>query len=67
MVDESAGVRGPRGGRTTITAGGLVKKNLWMPRKMADQLRRRAYEERRTEAEIVREALRRFFSGGEGR
>jgi predicted DNA-binding protein len=42
----------------------MVKKNLWLPGEMAEELRRMAYEERRTEAEIVREALRRYVGRG---
>lgn len=56
--------RGPRGGTTTVTNSGMVKKNLWVPARLAEELRRRAYQERRAEAEIVREALRRHFGNG---
>ncbi|HEX2253411.1 MAG TPA: hypothetical protein VHQ65_09105 [Thermoanaerobaculia bacterium] len=49
---------GPRGGTTTVTKSGMVKKNLWIPRDEAEELRRRAFEERRSEADIIREGLR---------
>lgn len=56
--------RGPRGGRTTVTDSGMVKKNLWMPGALAEELRLRAFDERRPEAEILREALRRHLRNG---
>jgi hypothetical protein len=59
--------RGPRGGRTTVTTSGMVKKNLWIPGALADELRQRAFEERRSEAEILREALRRHLRNGGAR
>lgn len=52
---------GPRGGTTTITKSGMVKKNLWIPGEEAEALRRKAFEERRSEADIVREGLRRVL------
>lgn len=61
MSDESRRRQGPRGGRTTVTTTGMVKKNLWLPEPMAEELRRRAFDERRAEAAIVREALRRYL------
>ena len=38
-----------------------VKKSLWLHRDEAEALRLRAFEERRSEASILREALRRFL------
>lgn len=49
---------GPRGGTTTVTKSGMVKKNLWIPRDEAEALREKAYVERRSEADIIREGLR---------
>jgi len=48
---------GPRGGTTTITESGMVKKNLWIPAEVAEELRQRAFDERRSEADIIREGL----------
>jgi len=56
---------GPRGGTTTISEGGLVRKNVWLSAELYEALRRKAFEERRTETDIIREALRRMF-GAEG-
>ena len=52
---------GPRGGITTITKSGMVRKTMWFNPDEAEALRRRAFEERRPESELVREALRRFL------
>jgi hypothetical protein len=59
-----AALRGPRGGRTTITKSGMVKKNLWVPHEVAEALRQKAFEERRSEAEIIREALDNLLGEG---
>jgi len=48
---------GPRGGTTTVTDSGMVKKNLWVPGEMAERLRKAAYEEHVSEAEIMRRGL----------
>lgn len=48
---------GPRGGTTTVTKSGMVKKNLWIPEADAEELREKAFVERRSEADIIREGL----------
>jgi hypothetical protein len=53
--------QGPRGGRTTVSASGMVRKTLWLHGDEAEALRERAYRERRAESEIMREALRRLL------
>lgn len=40
-----------------MTRSGMTKKNFWLRLEVAEALRRRAFEERRTEAEIIREAV----------
>jgi hypothetical protein len=55
---QSTRPKGPRGGTTTVTQSGMVKKNLWIPRDEAEALRDKAYRERRSEADIIREGLR---------
>lgn len=52
---------GPRGGTTTINKSGMVRKTMWFNPDEAEALRRRAFAERRPEADLVREALRRFL------
>lgn len=49
---------GPRGGTTTRTRTGMVKKNMWIRIETAEALRTRAFEEHRSEADIIREGLR---------
>jgi hypothetical protein len=49
---------GPRGGTTTMTKSGMVRKNYWLPVDEAEDLRLKAFQERRSEADIIRAALR---------
>jgi hypothetical protein len=62
MISEKHGTEefgvGPRGGTTTLTKSGLVRKNFWLPTDEAEALRIKAFTERRTEADIIRDALR---------
>lgn len=51
---------GPRGGETTRKRG-QVKKTLWINDDEEKALRKVAYEEHRSEASIVREALRTYL------
>ncbi len=52
---------GPRGGETTVSKSGMVRKTLWVHGDEAEALRQRAFKERRAESEIVREALRAYL------
>lgn len=52
---------GPKGGRTTRTAGGPIRKALLLRPDQDAALRRAAYEQQRSESEIVREALDAFL------
>lgn len=56
---KSPGV-GPRGGATTRKRG-QVKKTLWINDDEDRALRKIAYEEHRSEASVVREALRAYL------
>jgi len=51
---------GPRGGTTTHKMG-QVKKSFWLNDAEAEALRNAAFEQRRPEAAIMREALRHYF------
>lgn len=62
--EPSAQRRGPRGGTTTITQRGWVKKNLWLPPGLSEQLREESFKQRTSEAELVRRGLERLFEGG---
>lgn len=52
--------RGRRGGTTTISEH-MVRKTFWIDKDVEELLRRDAFESGRSEAELVREALRRFY------
>jgi hypothetical protein len=56
-LEEREEPSGPRGGTTTRTPSGMMKKNFWLSIELAEELRQRAYEERRTESAIIREGL----------
>lgn len=51
---------GPRGG-TTTTRKGQTKKVYWLEDDICEALRLRAFEERRPEVVLVREALRQYL------
>ena len=53
-------LRGRRGGKTTVTPA-MVRKTFWVDRDVEERLRREAFETGRSEAEMVREALRLYF------
>lgn len=53
--------RGPQGGVTTITPGGLVRKSILIHADEEDALRAKAYKDRMSESSIVREALREYL------
>ena len=50
---------GPRGGATTVSKTGMIRKTLWLHEDEAEALRQLAFRDRRPESEIVREGLRR--------
>jgi len=53
--------RGPRGGRTTVSKSGLVRKTLWIHEDENEALRQAAFDRRTSETEIVRRLLREHF------
>lgn len=54
-------LRGPRGGKTTVTQSGMIRKTLWLHQDEAEALRDKAYRDRVPESEIMRQALRAFL------
>lgn len=52
---------GPRGGTTTVTSTGMIRKNLWISHEENEALRRRAFDERRSETQIIRSGLRQIL------
>jgi len=51
---------GPRGGHTT-RKDGRVKKTVWLHEDEAESVREAAYEQYRSEASIIREAIRHYL------
>ncbi len=49
---------GPRGGETTVSKTGMIRMTIWLHPDEAEALRLKAFQERRTQAEIIREGLR---------
>ena len=52
---------GPRGGKTTVTESGMVRKTLWLHEDEAEALRDASYRDRLPESEIMRRALRLYL------
>lgn len=52
---------GPRGGETTISKTGMIRMTLWLHPDEAEALRVKASKERRTQADILREGLRKVL------
>jgi len=58
-------MHGPRGGTTTITESGMVRKNLWISQEENEALRWKAFSDRRSETSVIREGLRWVLGLGE--
>jgi hypothetical protein len=44
---------------TTVNpAAGMIRKNIWISHEENEQLRRRAFDQRQTETDVIREGLR---------
>lgn len=48
-------------GKTSVSPGGLIKKTFWFHPDEAQRLRRAAYEEETSQADLVRTAVRQYF------
>ena len=51
---------GPRGGTTTQRKG-QTRKTVWLNDEEVKAIRKAAYEEKRSEAYFIREAIRQYF------
>ena len=56
---------GPRGGRTTISKSGMMRKAINLHHDEWEKLRWLSYQENRPASDIVREALRMYFRASE--
>ena len=61
MADTSKSKTGPRGGKTTVTARGLVRTVVYLHPDERKALKLAAVERDVAASEIMREALRRFL------
>ena len=57
-MGEQSRRRGPRGGTTTVSESGLVRKTIWIHEDENAALRRDAYEQHLPETEIIRRMIR---------
>lgn len=53
--------RGPRGGLTTVTPGGLNRMSTYLLPEEREAVRRQAFESDTSISEVIREAIRRFL------
>jgi hypothetical protein len=56
---------GPRGGKTTISKSGMMRKAINLHHAEWEKLRWLSYQENRPASDIVREALRMYFRAAE--
>jgi hypothetical protein len=50
---------GPKGGKTTHTPGGFLKKTIYFDSEEWEALRKKGYEEHRAISDLIRELIRR--------
>ena len=59
---EAAGpIRGPRGGRTTVTPGGLTRVSTYLDESERSAVRKRAFEEERSISDVIRASVRHYL------
>lgn len=62
---EAAGpLRGPRGGLTTVTPGGLTRVSTYLDEKERSAVRSRAFKEERSISDVIRSAVRYYLGLG---
>ena len=54
--------RGPRGGKTTVTPGGLTRVSTYLEEEERTAVRARAFAEERSISDVIRSAVR-FYLG----
>ena len=52
---------GPRGGRTTVTPGGLNRLSTYLLPEEREAVRRRAFEDDHSISEVIRSAIRAYL------
>jgi len=59
---EAAGpLRGPRGGLTTVTPGGLTRVSTYLDESERSAVRERAFREERSISDVIRSAVRHYL------
>ena len=54
-------MRGPRGGLTTVTPGGLTRVSTYLDDKERSAVRSRAFQEERSISDVIRSAVRHYL------
>ena len=54
-------LRGPRGGLTTVTPGGLTRVSTYLDETERSAVRARAFEEERSISDVIRSAVRSYL------
>ena len=54
-------LRGPRGGLTTVTPGGLTRVSTYLDETERSAVRRRAFQEERSISDVIRSAVRHYL------
>ncbi len=54
-------MRGPRGGLTTVTPGGLTRVSTYLDEVERTAVRSRAFEEERSISDVIRSAVRHYL------
>lgn len=57
-MDDRETRTGPRGGKTTLTPGGLLKKTVYLDQEEWEALRKKSYEEQRPISDLIRSLIR---------
>ena len=57
-------LRGPRGGLTTVTPGGLTRVSTYLDDEERSAVRQRAFQEERSISDVIRSAVRQYLRLG---
>lgn len=57
-------LRGPRGGLTTVTPGGLTRVSTYLDEVERSAVRQRAFQEERSISDVIRSAVRHYLGLG---
>lgn len=63
-VKAAGALRGPRGGLTTVTPGGLTRVSTYLNETERSAVRSRAFQEERSISDVIRSAVRHYLGIG---